>query len=537
MHPASDDNQVISQGPCGSCTSSDAWTTYSDGGGFCFSCGHYEKGEGSQASQLPPNRIPKMVNYDGDFVALRNRKITEETCKKFNVRVQGPALRFPYYSSSGRVVAYKERSPDKKFTWVGKNEEHQLFGQQNFGTGGSTKTIVVTEGELDALSVWQARPNWPVVSVPNGAKAARKALQYQLNYLLAFDEIVLMFDNDTAGIEATEECISLFPSDRVFMANLGQYKDASEAIQAGDGEAIRQAMWNKRSYVPKSLIDGRDIFDLVASPLHGRDADYPYPELNDVTGGLRQGELVTVTAGSGTGKSTLCGEIAANLIRQKQPVGYIALEESVKRTGLRLMTVAANKPLHLNNEIPKEEFKKAFDSTLGSGLVYLRDGFGSICPDSLLNDIRYLVKTNEVKWIILDHLSILLSGNESQDERKMIDVVMTKLRSFCEETGIGMILISHLRRNQGDKGHEDGASISLGQLRGSHSIAQLSDLVIALERDISNGENRALLKVLKNRFTGKTGPAGSLSYSEDTGRLSTALFEPIDSTSQTYDDF
>ena len=75
-----------------------------------------------------------------------------------------------------------------------------------------------------------------------------------------------------------------------------------------------------------------------------------------------------------------------------------------------------------------------------------------------------------------------------------------------------MILISHLRRAQGDKGHEDGASVSLGQLRGSHSIAQLSDLVVALERDISNGDNRSCLKVLKNRFNGQTGPAGNLAY-------------------------
>ena len=537
MQHQSDDNQVISQGPCPNCTSSDAWTLYSDGGGYCFSCGHYTKGDKETTSQLPSRTVSKMVNYSGDFVPLRNRKITEETCKKFNVRQEGPALRFPYYSAAGRVVAYKERSPDKRFTWVGKNEENQLFGQQLFGTGGSTKTIVITEGELDAMSVWQARPNWPVVSVPNGAQAARKALQLQLDYLLAFDEIVLMLDGDEAGVAATEECVKLFPPDRVFMANLGQYKDPSEAIQAGDGEAIRQAMWNKRSYIPKSLIDGRDLFDLVASPLHGRDADYPYADLNEITGGLRLGELVTFTAPTGGGKSTFCGEVAAALVKQKQTVGYIALEESVKRTGLRLMTVAANKPLHLNNDIPTEDFQSAFKDTLGSGHIFLRDGFGSIDPDHLLNDIRYLVKTNEVKWIILDHLSILLSGTESNDERKMIDVVMTKLRSFCEETGIGMILISHLRRNHGDQGHEDGAKVSLGQLRGSHSISQLSDLVIALQRNISAGDNRSDLVVLKNRFNGCTGPAGQLAYSSDTGRLQPALFNAIDSTTPSYDDF
>ena len=528
-------NVVIQQGPCPSCTSSDAHTLYSDGGSYCFSCGYHTKGE--EGVNIAPRRTTNRmaVNYSGDFGPLRKRKITEETCKKFNVRQDGPALRFPYYSGTGSVVAYKERDPSKNFTWQGKNEEHTLFGQQNFGSG---KCIVVTEGELDAMSVWQARPNWPVVSVPNGAQAARKALQYQLKYLLGFDEIVLMFDNDEAGQKATEECIDLFPSDQVFMATLGSYKDASEAIQAGDTDAIRQAVWNKRSYVPKSIIDGRDLFDLVSTPLHGRDADYPYADLNSVTGGLRKGELVTITAGSGTGKSTLCGEIAVSLINQDQTVGYIGLEESVKRTGLRLMTVAANKPLHLNNEIPKADFQDAFDRTLGTGRIFLRDGFGSVDPDRLLCDIRYLVKTNDVSWIILDHLSILLSGNESSDERKLIDIVMTKLRSFVEETGIGMVLISHLRRVQGDKGHEDGAQVSLGQLRGSHSIAQLSDLVVALQRDISSGDNRSELVVLKNRFNGQTGPAGKLAYGSETGRLETALFDSVDSTSPTdYGDF
>jgi twinkle protein len=527
------DNQFVRHEACPKCTSSDAFAIYSDGGGYCFSCGHHVKGDGQSVPTTTTHK--PMINYSGDFAGIRSRKITEETCKKFNVRVDaGPVIRFPYYSG-GRVVAYKERDQSKNFTWSGKNEEHQLFGQQNFGSG---KTIVITEGEMDALSVWQARPNWPVVSVPNGAQGARKALQKQLKYLLGFDEIVLMFDNDDAGQAAVEECVSLFPHDQVFIATPGGYKDASEAVQAGDGDAIRQAVWNKRSYIPVSILDGRDLFDLVSSPLRGRDAGYPYDDLNSVSGGLRRGELVTITAGSGTGKSTLCGEIAVSLINQNEKVGYIALEESVKRTGLRLMTVAANKPLHLNNEISKADFKKAFDDTLGSGRVFLRDGFGSVDPDLLLNDIRFLVKTNEVNWVVLDHLSILLSGNESSDERKMIDVVMTKLRSFVEETGIGMILISHLRRAQGDQGHEDGAKVSLGQLRGSHSIAQLSDLVIALQRNIADGDNRSELVVLKNRFNGQTGPAGQLAYDSDTGRLQTALFDAVDSTTPTdYGDF
>ena len=494
---------------------------YTDGHGFCFSCRAWEPGEDQDLTSRKP-KSTKSMNYTGDIVRLSTRSITEETCKKFNVRVDktdaGYVLRFPYYSSSGSLVAFKERTEAKEFSWVGKNEDKQLFGQQLFGTG---KTLVITEGEIDCLSVWQARPNWPVVSIPNGAAGAKKALEQQLNWCLGFEEVILCFDSDEVGIKAAQDCASLFPPDRIFIARIAPYKDANEAIVDRNSDAIRQAIWNKKPYTPQAIIDGRDLFDLVTKPLRGQDALWPFSQLNTVTGGLRLGELVTVTAGSGVGKSTFCGETAQCLVDQGFKVGYIALEESVQRTALRLMTVAANTPLHLNNELPEAQMRDAFDKSVGSGSVFLRDGFGSVDPDVILNDIRFMCKAKEVSWIILDHLSILLSGNSDSmgDERKTIDIVMTKLRSFVAETGIGMILISHLRRSHNDKGHEDGAQVSLGHLRGSHSIVQLSDLVIAIQRSVSAGENHSKLVVLKNRFNGRTGDAGEIAYIDITGRM------------------
>lgn len=532
------DSEFLYHESCPNCPSSDAFAIYSDGHGYCFSCQHRTPATHDPLLKSMPAHTATVVSYEGDFGRLRTRNISEDTCRKFNVRIgdEPPVIRFPYYSASGRIVAYKERSQTKDFRWIGKNEDKQLFGQQLFGKG---KTIVVTEGELDALSVYQARPKWPVVSIPNGAASAKKSLAAQLNYLLGFEEIILMFDNDEAGVAAAEECVQLFPNDQVYLASLASYKDASEALQARDGEAIVQAIFNKRRYVPKTIIDGTTIFDLVCRPLHGKDADWPYEALNSLTSGMRLGELVTLTAGSGTGKSTVCGEVCQSLVDQGFSVGYIALEESIQRTALRLMTVKANKPLHLSNEIPQEELKCAFDGSVGSGRVFLRDGFGSVDPDVILNDIRYMVKNHDVKWVILDHLSILLSGNETDDERRMIDKTMTKLRSFVEETKIGMVLISHLRRAHNDKGHEDGAQVSMSQLRGSHSIAQLSDLVIALQRNITSGDNLSELVVLKNRFNGQTGPAGLLNYDKTTGRLTEIPINTTTATAQPvgYDDF
>ena len=509
-----DESEFIRHESCPNCGSSDANSVYTDGHTYCFSCQHYTAGDGEQA---PLERSSGAFHYHGDFAPIRSRRITEATCKKFNVRVdEGPVLRFPYTDQSGRVVGAKERDKEKNFRWIGKNVEKRLFGQNLFGGG---KRLVITEGEMDALSVWEAQPKWPVVSIYSGAAGSYKDLQNQLSFCLSFDEIVLLFDNDEPGQEASVKCAQLFPPDKVKIGSMGAYKDASEALQVGDGEAIRQAIWNAAPYSPKTIIDGRSLFDLLRRPMAGRDADWPYDGLNSLTGGLRLGELCTVTAGSGVGKSTFCGEAAQALVNQGFSVGYIALEESIQRTGLRLMTVEANKPLHLDNTVDEDVFRSAFQKSVGSGRVFLRDGFGSVDPDVILNDIRFMVKARDVKFVILDHLSILLSGNASDDERKMIDVTMTKLRSFVEETRVGLILISHLRRLHNDKGHEDGGQVSLSHLRGSHSIVQLSDLVVSIERNLASGDNTSLLRVLKNRFNGQTGEAGVLQYNKETGRM------------------
>ena len=529
------ESEFLNHEPCPSCGSSDALARYTDGHGHCFSCLYYEHGDDTHTTITKTHT--HLMDFTGDFVPLKGRNLREDTLKKFNVRYDHDTktIRFPYYSQAGQLVGFKSRDTDKDFRWTGKNEDHALFGQQLWGRG---KEIVITEGELDCLSVYQIRPTWPVVSLPNGAAGAKKALQHQLKWLMGFESIVLFFDSDEAGQQAAQDCASLFPHDKLFIARLDSYKDANEALIAKDYEAITSTvLWNRKPYSPKTVIDGRDLFALATRPLHGRDADWPFTALDRITSGLRKGELVTVTSGSGVGKSTFCGEIAQALVDQGEKVGYIALEESLQRTALRLMSIKANKPLHLNNELPEKDLKDAFDASLGTGQVYLRDGFGSVDPDSILSDCRFMALAKEVGWIILDHLSILMSGNESHDERKLIDVTMTKLRSFVEETGIGMLLISHLKRPQGDKGHEDGQQVSLGQLRGSHSIVQLSDMVIALERNLSAGDNMANIRVLKNRFNGQTGQAGTITFDGSTGRMTEDLTTAFKPTTETDDDY
>ena len=212
--------------------------------------------------------------------------------------------------------------------------------------------------------------------------------------------------------------------------------------------------------------------------------------------------------------------LAVDLLNKGEHVGILELEASNQRTALGLMSTAVGKNLHLG-EHDEEELRDAFERSIANWNLYLFDGFGSFDPEVIYNRIEYLATGLDCKVILLDHLSILLSGLDG-DERRMLDQTMTKLRSLVERTGIALFLVSHLRRSNSDNHtHEEGGRVSLSQLRGSHSIAQLSDSVIALERDQQAKDQRGFttLRILKNRYSGETNIACKLDYDLSTCRF------------------
>lgn len=512
---------------CPSCGSSDAGSIYSDGHFYCYRCNHWEPGEGE--IQSTTRTMKQHVEIKGEAVRLAKRGLKAETCRKFRCLKDGELLRFYYQDRSGSVVGAKVKTVDKDFSWEGSNKDKLLYGQWLWSNGGSSekfsKTVVITEGELDAMSVHEVFPGWPVVSLPNGAAAAKKAIQDQLEWLQEFQKIVLFFDNDQAGKEAIEAASSVLPTGKAYIAKLDpKYKDASEALQASDSKAISHAIFNAESWTPGGIVAGQDLLTTVTTPNPPCDYEYPWQGLQDKLHGIRYGELIVFTAGSGIGKSSICRELATYLLQKGESVGYLALEESNRRTALGLMSVADGKPYHIK-EYNSLELKAAFDRTLADWKLYLFDGFGSYDPEVIYKRIEYMALGLGTKIVFLDHLSILLSGLDG-DERRMIDVTMTKLRSLVERTGITLFLVSHLRRTTGDQNHEEGARVTLGQLRGSAAIAQLSDTVIALERNQQNDDGTTV-RVLKNRFTGEVGPACNLTYDLTTCRYKEKEVDPM----------
>ena len=518
---------------CPKCGSSDACYQYDDGE-YCFSCQQKVftkvlEGGGKEVVSVYQDRKTKVLPVD-TIMSLSSRKLFKETCEKYKYFTTTykdktgklvPVQVAPYYNMHNEIVAQKVRYPNKDFTVLGDLSSAGLFGQQLFASGG--KRLVITEGEIDCLSVSQVLNNtWPVVSVPNGAAGATKAVKNQLMWVESFDEVVIMFDQDEPGQKAALEVASLLSPGKAKIAHL-LMKDPNEMLVNGKAKELVGCVFQAKEFRPEGLINGSELWDLISSPPKMGVA-YPWEGLNSKLYGLRPNEIVMLCAGSGTGKSAVCAEIAYHLaVTNNHSVGYIALEEGIQRTGRRVIGIDVNKPIHLPNvEITNVELLQSFERTLDRGTLWFDKAFGSKTGE-LMSKLRYLVKGKDCKWIILDHISLVISAQDvDTDERRMIDKMITDLRCFTEETGCGMIIVSHLKR-PAYKGHEDGASTSLSQLRGSHALAHLSDAVIGLERNqqasTPDKRNTTRLRVLKNRYAGETGVASYLEYSHETGRL------------------
>ena len=521
--------------PCPLCKSSDAVSVNADSSAYCFSCQKYIKEYDMETQPITNGKqeYKDLSVSKADFTEIVDRNLSENTCKKYGVSVKTDSMGtitnhyYPYHDKQGSKIATKTRyTKSKEFSVQGNTHQAGLFGEHLFS---KSKFIIITEGEIDCLSAYQmfytGKYETPVVSIKHGVASAVKDIKNSLEWLEQFQNIIINFDNDEQGKEGALKIAELFSPGKCKIMYLPQeFKDASDCLVKNKIQIYTQAFWNAKRFAPDGIINANTLFDDIIKPSVQSFVQYPFEGLNKMTYGLRASELVTFTSGSGLGKTQVIRELIHHLLKQtKDNLGLLMLEENPIVTSKGIMSIEANQRLHLPDvHISKEEWQKHFDATTGSGRVFLFDHFGSNTIDNIISRVRYLAKGLDCKYIIIDHVSIIVSDQSHGDERKALDEIMTRLRTLVQETGIAMIVVSHLRRPDG-KGHEEGAVTSLSQLRGSASIGQLSDMVIGLERDAQHEDpeirHTTRVRVLKNRFSGITGPCCDLKYDMDTGRL------------------
>ena len=537
-----DDSIFLFHAPCENCGSSDGNSVYSDGHEWCFVCEHRVPANEEREARLSTRRRTggsKPMSYDvwnfgdsnGRYSDLTSRGISKETCQKAGYWLAKVDNRMyqvaDYRDQNGSIVSQKVRDKDKNFKTTGSHKSDALF-LKHLWSGG--KKIVVTEGEIDALTVMELQDcKYPVVSLGHGASAAKKTCAANYEYFDQFEQIILMFDMDDAGRKAVEEAAQVLPAGKVRVAVL-PYKDANECHIMGEDKAILEQVWNANPWVPDGVVSALSLKDRVKEAMTSEYAVGLLFDgcqgLNDRTLGARGGEVIMVTSGSGMGKSTFVRQQAlAWGKRMGKRVGLAMLEESVEDTIQDMMGLNNKVRLRQSDEVKKSiaedgRFDEWYDELFGDDTFHLYDSFAEAEADRLLAKLAYMRTGLGCDVIVLDHISIVVSASEESDERKMIDRLMTKLKGFAKSTGVVLVVICHLKNPEKGKAHEEGRAVSITDLRGSGALRQLSDTIIALERN-QQGDmpNLVLVRLLKCRFTGDTGIAGYMEYNRETGWL------------------
>jgi twinkle protein len=527
-----DDSTFTHHEACPSCNSSDALAMYTDGHGHCFSCSHYQHADDSAPTPKEPTMKSPVRLLEGLSVdRLAKRGITLETCKKFgystgsmthpDTQQPAPCQVAQYHDERGQVVAQKIRFADKTMRFLGGSKTAPLFGQHLWKAGG--KRLVITEGEIDAMSVSQAFGNkWAVVSIPNGASAAAASVAHHIKYINAFDKVVFCFDTDAPGVEAAEECCQLLPPGKAFTVSLSE-KDANAMTQAGKATELREAiMFNAKEYRPDGVLRMADLLEEVKKPTEQGDP-WPWDALTKLTFGRRLGEVIGLGAGTGIGKTDVLTQMISFITTKlKKPCGVFFLEQSPVETVKRIAGKTAGKKFHLPDDSWKMDDLIATTDAMGkSDLLHMYDNFGATDWDVISTTIRYLAVSCGVQDFFLDHLTALAAAEE--DERKSLEKIMAAMAMLAKELNVRILFVSHLATPE-SKPHEEGGRVMIRHFKGSRSIGFWSHFMLGLERNCQaeDEEERrtTTVRVLKDRYTGQsTGHTMNLLFDPATGIL------------------
>ena len=434
--------------PCPKCGSSDAVSLNENGSAKCFSCNtfftDYENESTGKVIEMTSKPKPDntfLTSYVGSYGALTDRDISEKTAIKFGVKILKDINNkvtqhvYPYHNGSEIVGTKTRYVANKNFGCNGTFEGTGLFGEQLYGNTGG-KYLTITEGECDAMAVHELfQGKWAVVSLKRGASSAVKDIRESIEFVESFDNVVLCFDNDKAGKEAAKAVAKILkPNKTRIMTFPNGFKDANDMLKQKKFQEFTQAWWNAKTYTPSGIME---LSSQKGDWLHREEKEsiaYPWEGLNKKLYGMRKGELVTLTGGTGLGKSSVTRELEHWLIKNTEDnVGIVALEENWLRTADGILSIEANDRIYLSEKrknYTDEDLLALFDKAIPEGRVFIHAHLGATDIDDIFAKLRYIIVGCECKWVVVDHLHMLVNVLHEGDERRGIDMLMNRLRSL-----------------------------------------------------------------------------------------------------------
>ncbi len=530
-----DNNSVVARVPCPSCRSrggdksGDNLVGYSDGHWFCFNCRHSERTGGlSTVTKVTPRMPVKVLEMTGVSGAIRDRNISQSIVEKFGVTLEsknGVVIRhhYPYHDvANGTPIGAKVRTvANKQFHVSGTMQGTSLFGQHLWREGG--KYVTITEGELDALAVAEMFDGkWPVVSIKNGAASATRDIKESLEWLESFENVIICFDNDDAGKHAAEAVLPLFSHNKAKVVSL-PLKDAGEMLSAGRVRDFTSAWWDAKPYRPIDVVTFGDAECWEAFVKRGTEEVTPLPDaygtLNAMmNGGIAGGEVTVIGALTSIGKTTMVFNLLYDMVIQNnKKIGAVFLESDLGETVEKIVSLHSGVNISL---IPSDErdnslYREFYENFDKNEKVHILKHLGISDVDTLFSKMRWMVKGMDCDVLILDPLHAAVRS----DENGTIDAFMDRCLKLAKETGVSIIIVSHMRKPNVKDPHD----VNEYDMKGSGSINQIAFNTILLSRDkMAEDEytrNSTKVQLVKCRRTGRTGHAGWLYYEEQTGRM------------------
>lgn len=521
---------------------------FEDGGAHCNRCGYTVKPNGDTTEDYEDVEEQNYtIPYAGvstlPHAELKARGIRKDVAERFGVRVEYDqtsreerAFYYPLHEE-GITVGYKKRTLPKIFTTVGETKSKRIepFGLHACSQGG--KKLVVVGGQDDMLAAYQMLADYSdskygkgkfppnVISLTRGENDIKCISDY-LDRIQAFEEVILCLDMDEVGKKSTEALVKLLGQDKCKIMKLSE-KDPNDMLKKGKQSEFISAFFSAKRYTPNGIVEGGIGLDVLLTPIQKGVMIPVLPGTSDKLKGFREAELTLVLAPAGVGKTTVSKEIGYALNRMGKKIVHVFLEEDLKKT--QQSYIAMDNNVHLAkfrrdpSIISREAAEKSYNE-LVEGQLYL-DHWGSMSPEEVMKDFRYGASWG-AQFGILDHISMVFSGNETTNERKDIDMLLTDMAAFTRESRMHLIVISHIKRsNKPFRKKEDypyWETVASDAGRGSGAFEQLADNIITLEveyldEDFNKGRIRT--RVAKNREESVLGVGDVLNYCLATGRI------------------
>ncbi len=523
---------------CGSSDGLQVWEEEGSYNGYCFSCSTYVADPyGDRPAGYKP--APSTTDHQGTMEeigcypssALDARGLESDSLDYFGVKigrsqvdgVSPVSCHFPYRKQSGEISGYKTRLLEQKKMWsIGDIKEAELFGwREALATGG--KTLFITEGEYDAIALYQALKaksrgtQWAdldpaVVSLTSGAGSARRDITNNLAQIRAnFKEVVLVFDQDDVGRAAVRAAVEVLPTARECGTLPG--KDANDCVLEGRSKGLCAAVLFK-AQTPKNthLIDLYDFKEAGrVPPVMG--LSWPWPGITKLTRGIRFGETLYIGAGVKMGKSEMVNALAAHfLVEHRMKVMLAKPEETSGKSWKLLLGKIAGKVFHDPNIEWTEETYAAYDKAaeeVGPGNLYGIDLYQHLGWPSLRAEIM-VAHANDCRVVFVDPITNLTNGIQAGEANTILQEVAQELASLAKDLDIIIFIFCHLKSPESGDPHERGGKVMSHQFAGSRAMMRSCHMMIGLEGnkdpdlDLYDRNTRSLV-ILEDREFGVTG--------------------------------